>query len=228
MKTSRMFLVAVLLWGFPPNVARAEDPMLYVIDEDGVTFTNVPGHEGAKPVPGFPAAATTSATRKPVRPRGLALPSTAYDPTIERVARQNGLSPDLVKAVALVESGLDPQAISPAGAQGLMQLMPATAQQYGVTDVFNPLANLEAGARHLRSLLDEFDGDLELALAAYNAGSGAVRRHRGVPAYAETVNYVRKVQEKLGQPLAELPPASKPARPVQVQVLSDGSVLLSN
>ena len=109
-----------------------------------------------------------------------------------------------------------------------MQLMPDTARRYGVTDAFNPLANLEAGAQHLRALLDEFDGDLKLALAAYNAGSGAVRRHNGVPAYTETLNYVRRVHETLGRRVEGLEPMKKPSRPVKYQVLSDGSVLLSN
>ncbi len=195
--------------------------MLYLIEGDQLIFTNTPSRTGARPVPGFSAAKTLSAAAR-------RLPATIYDPYITRVARQNGLSPDLIKAVALVESGLDPHAVSPKGAQGLMQLMPETARQYGVTDVFNPLANLEAGAQHLRSLLDAFDGDLKLALAAYNAGSGAVRRHNGVPAYTETLNYVRKVHERLGRPIVGLDPPERPSKTIQYRVLSDGSVLLSN
>ncbi len=216
----RALALAVAFLACSSSGSRAEEPMLYVIEGDQLIFTNVPSHAGARPVPGFSAArgVTAAATR---------LPATIYDPYIERVARENGLSPDLIKAVALVESGLDPHAVSPKGAQGLMQLMPATARQYGVTDVFNPLANLEAGAQHLRALLDEFDGDLKLALAAYNAGSGAVRRHNGVPSYTETLNYVRRVHEKLGRQVDGLEP-TKPSRPVQYRVLSDGSVLLSN
>ncbi len=217
----RAILAATLLWAWSPAGLWAADPMLYVIDDNGVTFTNIPGRKGARPVPGFSGQVGRTASR-------VRLPITVYDPYIERVARQNGLSPELIKAVALVESGLDPRAISPAGAQGLMQLMPATARQYGVTDAFNPLANLEAGARHLRSLLDEFDGDLELALAAYNAGASAVRRYRGIPAYPETVNYVRRVREKLGRPVEEVEPAKEPSKPVRARVLSDGSVMLSN
>lgn len=217
----RAILTATLLWAWSPAGLWAADPMLYVIDADGVTFTNIPGSKGARPVPGFTGRAGRTASR-------VRLPITVYDPYIERVARQNGLSPELIKAVALVESGLDPRAISPAGAQGLMQLMPATARQYGVTDAFNPLENLDAGARHLRSLLDEFDGDLELALAAYNAGASAVRRYRGIPAYPETINYVRRVREKLGRPVEEVEPAKEPSKPVRARVLSDGSVMLSN
>jgi len=218
---ARVIAIAVAVLAGSSSGSRAETPMLYVVEGDQLIFTNVPSHPGARPVPGFSTG--TGNTRDATR-----LPPTVYDPYIERVARENGLSPELIKAVALVESGLDTHAVSPKGAQGLMQLMPATARQYGVTDAFNPLANLEAGAQHLRALLDEFDGDLKLALAAYNAGSGAVRRHNGVPAYTETLNYVRKIHEKLGRRADGLEPTKKPPRPVVYRVLSDGSVLLSN
>jgi soluble lytic murein transglycosylase-like protein len=92
------------------------------------------------------------------------------------------------------------------------------------------LANLRAGTRHLSKLLDQFDGDLTLALAAYNAGAGAVKQHNGVPAYAETVDYVRKVHEKLGKRPRGLPAkrAVREERPIRFSVLSDGSVLISN
>jgi soluble lytic murein transglycosylase-like protein len=143
------------------------------------------------------------------------------------VAREHGLSPQLIKAVALVESSFNTHAVSPKGAQGLMQLMPATARQYGVEDAFDPLQNLRAGTIHLRRLLDEFDGDLTLALAAYNAGSGAVRRHGGVPAYRETQEYVRKVRSNLsqGRRRAAAAPVESSARIVQN---SDGTIRLVN
>jgi soluble lytic murein transglycosylase-like protein len=206
------------------GIASADEPLLYVVEDGAVVFTNQPMN-GARPVPGMaevPSAATT--------PRS-GLPETIYDPYIESVAREYGLSSALIKSVALVESGLDPHAVSRAGARGLMQLMPATAERYGVTDAFDPMANLDAGARHLRMLLDRYDGDLTLALAAYNAGEGAVRRHNGVPRYPETVDYVRKVHEKLGRRPAGLPAESAvrgPQRPIRRQLLGDGSVLLSN
>jgi len=108
-------------------------------------------------------------------------------------ARRHGLDPALVRAVVAVESGFQPQAVSPRGAQGLMQLMPATARELGVADPFDPAANLDGGSRYLRSLVARYDGDLGKALAAYNAGMGAVARHGGVPPYAETRRYVQNV-----------------------------------
>jgi len=202
-----------------------DDTLSYVVEGGSIVFTNVPTPD-ARPVPGM----TDDRAAGPSRGRAQALPATIYDRHIDQVAGELGLSPALIKSVALVESGLDPHAESHAGAQGLMQLMPATAAAYGVTDAFDPLANLRAGARHLRDLLDEFDGDLTLALAAYNAGSGAVRRHKGVPAYRETVDYVRKVHEKLGRRPGALPATggAAPSRPVRAKRLADGSVLISN
>ena len=111
-------------------------------------------------------------------------------------ARRHGLDPELVIAVVAVESGFKPEAVSPKGAQGLMQLMPKTAESLGVADAFDPEQNLDGGVRHLGDLLALYDGDVEWALAAYNAGEGAVHRHHGVPPYRETRAYVRKVLER--------------------------------
>jgi len=111
-------------------------------------------------------------------------------------ARRHGLDPGLVLAVVGVESAFQPEAISPKGAQGLMQLMPRTAASLGVEDALDPEQNLDGGTRHLGSLLELYDGDLERALAAYNAGEGAVARHGGIPPFRETRDYVRKVLER--------------------------------
>jgi len=108
-------------------------------------------------------------------------------------ARRHGLDPALVMAVVGVESGFQTEAVSAKGAQGLMQLMPATARDLGVTNPFDPVANLDGGSRYLSALVARYDGDLTKALAAYNAGMGAVARHGGVPPYAETRDYVRKI-----------------------------------
>jgi soluble lytic murein transglycosylase-like protein len=111
-------------------------------------------------------------------------------------ARRHGLDPGLVQAVVAVESGFRPGAISPKGARGLMQLMPRTAESLGVSDALDPEQNLDGGARHLGQLLTLYGGDLTRALAAYNAGEGAVERHGGVPPFRETRAYVKKVLER--------------------------------
>lgn len=121
-----------------------------------------------------------------------------YAALIETTARQFNLHPELLHAVVRTESAYNPSAVSSAGAVGLMQLMPATAARYGVSDIWDPGQNLRGGARYLRDLLDLFEHDLRLALAAYNAGEGAVMRHgRQIPPYPETQSYVRKVLQLL-------------------------------
>ena len=119
----------------------------------------------------------------------------AYDLLIDRVAAAEGVDAALVRAVVQVESGYQPRARSPKGAMGLMQLMPETARQYAVSDPYDPRANIEAGVRHLRSLLQRYP--LRLALAAYNAGGAAVDRFGDVPPYRETRLYVARVLELL-------------------------------
>lgn len=126
---------------------------------------------------------------------------------LERLARaaahRHGLDPDLVLAVVSVESGFQPRAISRKGAQGLMQLMPPTARELGVQNAFDPKQNLDGGSRYLSALVARYGGDLTKALAAYNAGQGAVDRHRGVPPYRETRDYVRRVLRKYGDAAKE-------------------------
>lgn len=116
-----------------------------------------------------------------------------YDAIIIEAAQYYTLPPALVKAMVAVESSFEPTAISPAGAQGLMQLMPPTAKAMLVHDVFDPRANVFGGARYLRLLTNDFKGDIQKTVAAYNAGPGAVKRYKGIPNYPETQKYVRRV-----------------------------------
>jgi len=216
-RVGRYALVACLL-GAPLGSTIAEGPFRYYKDGDHYVITNQPV-SGAKPVP----------SRRPARRVRSSLPPTPYDGFIERLASEYGLSPDLIKSVAMVESAFDPHAVSPKGAQGLMQLMPVTAKQYGVRDAFDPLENLRAGARHLRHLLDQFDGDVTLALAAYNAGASVVRRHGGVPDYRETRDYVRRVHDSMDRaPRGSRPLAAPRGAPIRVERSPDGSLKLVN
>lgn len=137
-----------------------------------------------------PSAPSFRLTRPPA-PTAVAQP---FEPLVQEHAARHSLRPDLVRAVIQVESGFNPRATSPKGAMGLMQLMPATARELGVRNAYDPADNIRGGTAYLRQLLDKYDGSEELALAAYNAGSGAVDRYgRQVPPYRETKDYVRKV-----------------------------------
>lgn len=158
-------------------------------DEDGVAhFGDAPSDRRFRLV--FSDKSETRTASGRLRP--VAKPA-HLDPLIGQAARHARMDPALIEAVVRVESGFDAKARSPKGAQGLMQLMPATARRYGVDDPYDPAQNLVGGARYLRDLLDRF-ATLPLALAAYNAGEGAVERYgNAIPPYAETAAYVPRV-----------------------------------
>jgi soluble lytic murein transglycosylase-like protein len=148
------------------------------------------------------AAVASTATATPMAATGAVseLPAgTPYAAEITAAAKKHGIDPALLAGLVKQESNFNPTAGSPAGARGLTQLMPGTAAGLGVTDVLDPLQSLDGGAKYLRQQLDAFGGDVTRALAAYNAGPGAVQRYGGVPPYAETQNYVRIVQANAAQ-----------------------------
>jgi len=153
-------------------------------DKDGVlTFTNVPNHNGYKRILKEGVA----------RIGGGATASAAFDELIRSASGRHNVDPDLIRAVIKTESDFKTNARSNKGAMGLMQLMPDTARLHNVNDAYDPNENVEGGVRHLRMLLERYQGNLELSLAAYNAGASAVEKHGGIPPYNETREYVRKV-----------------------------------
>jgi soluble lytic murein transglycosylase-like protein len=159
----------------------------------------------------LPAPAPAPQSPPPDKVPAVAAPSTPrlLTPIIREAARKHALPEALLNAMVSVESGFDGRAVSPKGAKGLMQLMPETARRFGVRDVFAADQNVHAGAAYLRSLLNQFSDDIPLALAAYNAGEGAVlRAGRRIPAYPETQQYVRKVMAQAAIP-QELPSAAR-------------------
>ena len=214
----------VLIWTGP---ALAE--IYYRIDENGVArFTNAPTTPDYRLLqPG-------------VLPSVSRLTAASIDGLIEAFAAEHGIDSALIRAVIRAESNFNHRAVSRKGAQGLMQLMPATIGRLSVGDAFDPHENIGAGVRYLRQLLDQFEGDLTLALAAYNAGENAVLRYRGVPPYPETRDYVRKVlsqyQRTRGEPSrssvinAVSQPADSPPSPPALYkaVEATGAILYSN
>lgn len=156
-------------------------------DKDGtIHFTNVPTDKRFKLLEKNNPDSNKIRSRKKIKPHIL-------HKAINNVSKRHRIDPNLVKAVIKVESDFDPTAISPAGAIGLMQLMPKTAEQLNVFDPFDPEQNIEAGVRYLSYLLSSFNGDLKLSLAAYNAGENLVRRHKSIPPIEETRHYIKKV-----------------------------------
>lgn len=183
MRVGLIFLVMVLL-----SWKAAESASLYsYTDEQGVMhFTNVPTDRRYKEI-------------RLLEPGRRRLIPSAYDELIEAAAGRYGLDPLLVRAVIKMESDFDHRAQSKKGAMGLMQLMPGTARELAVSAPFDPEQNIHGGSRYLRQLLDQFNGNLRLALAAYNAGPDRVEKSKKIPAIPETVLYVRNVMNEYRQ-----------------------------
>lgn len=186
MMVRAVLVASLLLLGCQPAPA---DIRQYRGAEGRLYFTNIPPAYFKVPAtPGQPSA-LPPATHS-VRQRTLGL--------VHTLAQQYNIEPRLVQAIITVESNFNPQAVSRAGAQGLMQLMPDTAARYQVSDPFNPHANIEGGIRYLKDLLRLFPGDLQRVLAAYNAGEQAVHQYGGIPPYPETRRYVERVLSLYG------------------------------
>jgi soluble lytic murein transglycosylase-like protein len=163
--------------------------------------------------------------------RGQAFTALDVDAAIEQAAARHNVDPNLVRAVVKVESNFNPNAVSRKGAMGLMQLMPQTARQLNVSNPFDPEQNVDAGVRHLKQLMENYGGDVKLTLAAYNAGEGAVARSAGVPHFAETRNYVKRITQLYygGGDLGAHMVGFVPARvPIHVQRDANGVLSFSN
>ncbi len=160
---------------------------------EAVSAKTPPG-AGERPSPAFRSAA---AAERETAGGGEADPR--IERAIRRAAARHGVAPELLRAVVRAESNFDPRAVSPQGAMGLMQLMPETARELGVSRPFDIQQNVDGGARYLKRMLERYGGDLRLALAAYNAGPAAVERHEGEVPYAETRAYVRRVLREAGR-----------------------------
>jgi soluble lytic murein transglycosylase-like protein len=174
----------------------------------------------ATPAPvASPSAPATSAVRQNAAHQNL-------DAVVEQTARRHDVDVNLVKAMIHTESNSNPRAVSNKGAMGLMQLMPFTARDLGVTNAFDPVQNVEGGVRYMKSLLTQFGGDLSLSLAAYNAGPGAVTRHGGIPPYRETQDYVKKIGDLYSSLRGQ--PKEKPYHGIVKTVDENGRVKYTN
>ena len=161
--------------------------------------------------------------------RPMSIDRDGVDQLVQEASERHRVDPALVRAVIETESHWNPGAYSRKGAIGLMQLIPTTAQRFGANDAFNPKQNVDAGVRYLKTLLERYNGNLDLALAAYNAGEGAVDRAHGIPAYRETRNYVQRVQNAYYRPgSGRLDNAYVRAHAIRRDVDANGRVIFSN
>ena len=192
-----MRILAVSLIAVFTLASQAWAGPIYVYKDKGaIRFTSRPPPGGVQAQVWTAKAANFSVFRvAPHRAIGGKLYKNVYNEFISSACESHSLATSLVKAVIHAESAFNPRAVSRAGARGLMQLMPGTAQLMGIKNSFDPKQNIHAGTRYLAFLLQRYDGNLNLALAAYNAGPGAVDQYNGIPPYAETKEYVRRVLE---------------------------------
>jgi soluble lytic murein transglycosylase-like protein len=184
----------ILILGFFAAGSAGATKIYTYLDDEGVRhFTDVPDNNRYRLLAISPTERTVSGDRYDQKLLARAI---QYDALIERAASAAGIEANLLRAVIVVESGFNPQAVSKKGALGLMQLMPATARRFGTVNALDPAQNVAAGARYLKFLMDRFGRNMNLAIAAYNAGEDAVDRNGGqIPPYAETMAYVPRVMK---------------------------------
>ena len=189
----RMFTMAALAILLLPTLAAAQ--IYKYTDDNGVVhYTNKkPRNVDLDQTFNFPCYASDP-TCSQVNWERVPLNTRAFAAEIRDAARVHQVDASLIRAIIHAESAYRPDARSPRGAQGLMQLMPATQQELDVTDPYDPLLNIDGGATYLARMLRTFDGDVDLAAAAYNAGPGAVQKYGGIPPYKETQDYVKRVK----------------------------------
>ncbi|HLN48656.1 MAG TPA: transglycosylase SLT domain-containing protein [Steroidobacteraceae bacterium] len=202
-KSVMLFAAALIATALYATVAEAGSKIYTYVDADGLRhYTDVPDNNRYKLLVLSPQDRTESGQYYDL---SLLARATQYDSIIEKAALSAAVEPNLLRAVIVVESGFNSRAVSKRGAVGLMQLMPATATRFGVSNPYDPKQNVHAGARYLKFLIDRFGQDIGLALAAYNAGEEAVDRNGGrIPPFAETMAYVPRVL-KIYRMLAEQP-----------------------
>jgi soluble lytic murein transglycosylase-like protein len=214
-----IFLFAIIAFVAFANYSFCQAMYSY-IDENGIqVFTNIPP---VKRVYNLKVTGSPALTRSvdPSKPK-----SEKYAPIIEKYARDYQVDPSLIHSIIATESDFNPKAISRAGAQGLMQLMPATAVRLGVNNSFDPEQNIRGGVQHFRWLLDNFDNNLDLSLAAYNAGENLVQRLGRVPLIKETQDYVQSVTRRYGKRQLSARAQENAKRPQTFRFFDESGVL---
>ena len=212
------FLLTVISIGILSADVLGQALYSYIDENGSQVFTNI---APVKPV--YDLQITGAVPDEPAPPQ--ATKSGSYDSIIEKYANHYSLDPSLIRSIIATESGFNPKAVSPKGARGLMQLMPATAERLGVSNSFDPEQNIHGGVKHFRSLMDNFNNNLTLSLAAYNAGENLVQRLGRVPEIKETRNYIQSVTSRLEKKDVDTPAQEAPEHPPTYRFIDESGVL---
>jgi len=213
------FLLAVMSLGIFSADLHGQNYCSYM-DEDGtLVFTNIPP---VKPVCDMQITGSVPSETSQQPPEEKV---GSFDAIIEKYANHYSLDPSLIRSIIATESGFNPKAVSPKGARGLMQLMPSTAERLGVTNSFDPEQNIRGGVKHLRFLMDNFNNDLTLSLAAYNAGENLVQRLGRVPEIKETRNYIQSITSRLEKKTSDTATQQVPEHPPTYKFTDESGVL---